>query len=295
MPNSLIRRTAFPMIDIIPASPAIAAFDLSDQRTWEKADLHRSFLDPIRAVRAHYDFVVFDCPPRLSLASFSALVASDHVIVPLEAADWGAQGITQVTEAVEYVRDRFNPNLNLLGYLVSRFSGNPGGGKKRMIGRRSLAVLHRPFQKFPQLIDGLAQDSDFPGKRTDGRGQLIEAALVAFARRRIKNGGSFLAGHKRLVSSFRRRNIDGVFLPRPTVQPIGGPDTHGPVFVTEQLVQLADGLEMFRLKVRTHGDEELRIVPQDDEVETADVGRNCGRRAFHLVDGGKRQAAVVHP
>lgn len=119
--HAFIRRTAFPSIDIIPASPAIAAFDIADQRAWEQADLHRSFVEPVRAVRPLYDFIVFDCPPRLSLVSFAALCASDFVIVPLEAADWGAQGIVQVTEAVEYVRRRFNRDLTLLGYLVSRF------------------------------------------------------------------------------------------------------------------------------------------------------------------------------
>lgn len=119
--HDLIRRTAFPSIDIIPASPAVAAFDLADQRAWEQADLHRSFVEPVRAVQSLYDFIVFDCPPRLSLASFAALCASDAVIVPLEAADWGAQGIVQVTEAIDYVQKRFNSHLQLLGYLVSRF------------------------------------------------------------------------------------------------------------------------------------------------------------------------------
>ena len=55
--HSLIRRTAFPAIDILPASSAIAQFDLSDQRAWEKADLHWSFPDPIKAVQPRYDFV----------------------------------------------------------------------------------------------------------------------------------------------------------------------------------------------------------------------------------------------
>src|SRR6185312_9462624 len=67
--NALIRRTEFSAIDIIPASPAIAAFDESNQRAWERADLHRSFLDPLRNVLPHYEFVIFDCPPRLSLVS----------------------------------------------------------------------------------------------------------------------------------------------------------------------------------------------------------------------------------
>lgn len=150
--HALIRRTAFPAIDILPASPAIAQFDLSEQRKWEKSDLHRSFLDPIRAVSPHYDFVVFDCPPRLSLASFAALVASDHLIVPLEAADWGAQGITQVTEAADYVRERFNPKLHLLGYLVSRFK--PG----RSYQTTYLTQLRKHFGAgvFDTLINDLA-------------------------------------------------------------------------------------------------------------------------------------------
>jgi cellulose biosynthesis protein BcsQ len=137
---------------ILPPSsfPEIAQFDLSEQRKWEKADLHRSFLDPIRSVQPHYDFVVFDCPPRLSLASFAALVASDHVIVPLEAAEWGAQGITQVTEAVEYVRERFNPNLNLLGYLVSRFK------PRRTYQATYLTELRKHFG--PRVFDTVITD-----------------------------------------------------------------------------------------------------------------------------------------
>ena len=58
--------------------------------------------------------IIFDCPPRLSLVSFAALCASQHVIIPLEAADWGAQGIVQVTAAVDHVRrDQLQPGFGL--------------------------------------------------------------------------------------------------------------------------------------------------------------------------------------
>jgi len=119
-PLPLVRRTAFSHIDIIPSSAAVARFDVSDKEAWEPADLHRCFIDPIQTLSMRYNFIVFDCPPRLSLVSFAALAASDAIIIPMETADWGAQGIHQVTEAVKYVQMRYNPHLALLGYLASR-------------------------------------------------------------------------------------------------------------------------------------------------------------------------------
>ena len=151
-PLSLIRRTRFAHIDLLPSSAVLAAYDLSDQRLWEKSDLHFSLAEGLRPMLDSYDYVLFDCPPRLSLVSFAALCASDYVIIPLEAADWGAQGIVQVTAAVEHVRQRYNPDLHLLGYLVSRFK------RARHYQRSYLVKLREHFGKlaFDTLIPDLA-------------------------------------------------------------------------------------------------------------------------------------------
>ena len=92
-----------------PSSAVLAAYDLSDQRQWERSDLHFSLAEGLRTIRDSYDYLVFDCPPRLSLVSFAALCASDYVMIPLEAADWGAQGIVQVTAAVNHARGTLQP------------------------------------------------------------------------------------------------------------------------------------------------------------------------------------------
>lgn len=149
---SLVQRTQFEHIDLIPSSPLIARFDEADQRAWEKADLHFSFVPTVRAAERLYDFIIFDCPPRLSLTSFAALCSSRFVVVPMEAADWGAQGVSQVTEAVEYVQKRYNSRLSILGYLVSRFKS------RRVYQQTYLAGMREHFGKsvFDVTIDDLS-------------------------------------------------------------------------------------------------------------------------------------------
>ena len=151
--RSLIRRTPFSHIDLIPAGPALAGFDESKQDAWERADLHFSLLDAVAELRSNYDLILFDCPPRLSLVSFAALCASDGIVIPLEAADWGAQGILRVAQAVDYVRKRYNPQLQLVGYLVSRFR------RARAYQNSYLAQLRRHFgaEAFDTVIPDLAQ------------------------------------------------------------------------------------------------------------------------------------------
>lgn len=149
---ALVQRTAFEHIDLVPSSPLIARFDLADQRAWERAELHLSFLPIIKAAERLYDLIVFDCPPRLSLTSFAALCASQFVIVPMEAADWGAQGVSQVTEAVEYVQSHYNRDLAIAGYLVSRFKSRRAYQQTYLAGMRE----HFGQAVFDVTIDDLA-------------------------------------------------------------------------------------------------------------------------------------------
>jgi len=151
-PLDLLHRTAYPHIDLIPASPLVSRFDVSDQSNWEKAELHRAFLDPLRELAPLYDYIVFDCPPRLSLVSYAALVASHGVVVPLEAADWGAQGLGVVSQAVQYVQAKHNPKLKLLGYVISRFKA------RRAYQQTYLAQMRKHFGEkvFDTVIPDLA-------------------------------------------------------------------------------------------------------------------------------------------
>ena len=78
----------------------------------------REFVDSQR----DYDIILIDCPPNLYKCTWSALIASDWVIVPVNPEDFGTQGLRAVHEAVENAR-MLNPNLRRLGHLVTRSDG----------------------------------------------------------------------------------------------------------------------------------------------------------------------------
>jgi chromosome partitioning protein len=120
-PSQLIHPTAYPHIDIIPATGHFASYDLAQPKQWEANRLHTALADVLVEIAPQYELVLLDCPPRISLASYAALCASDYVVIPLEAADWGARGTATVRAAIERVQQHDNPHLGLLGYVVSKF------------------------------------------------------------------------------------------------------------------------------------------------------------------------------
>ncbi|WP_252244520.1 MULTISPECIES: ParA family protein [unclassified Clostridium] len=66
-----------------------------------------------------FDYILIDCPPSLGMLSTNALVASDYVIVPLKIDKFGLDGFEYLMSSIEGVREQFNPNLNLLGILIT--------------------------------------------------------------------------------------------------------------------------------------------------------------------------------
>lgn len=151
--RAVVQSTDHRHVDLIPCGPALAAFDVSDPGHWQESDLQSSLRDALLPISNQYELIVIDCPPRLSLVSYAALCASDGVVIPMEAADWGAHGIMQVTEAVRHVQERDNPDLKLLGYLVSRFK------RARGYQQSYLTQLKKHFGElaFDTVVPDLAQ------------------------------------------------------------------------------------------------------------------------------------------
>ena len=75
--------------------------------------------DRLDKVKENFDFIIIDTPPTLGLITVNALVAANHVIVPIQSSYFALEGTDDLLETIEKVRARPNPELNLLGVLVT--------------------------------------------------------------------------------------------------------------------------------------------------------------------------------
>jgi chromosome partitioning protein len=78
----------------------------------------RNALDP---AREHYDYIIIDCPPALSMLTVNALTASDSVIVPMQCEYYALEGLTALLDTVEKIRRILNPSLKVDGLLRTMF------------------------------------------------------------------------------------------------------------------------------------------------------------------------------
>jgi chromosome partitioning protein len=117
-PAQVIKPTGITGIDLVPGSKRATRYNVPEPHLAAR-DAQVCLREFLADVRAGYDLILIDCAPNLHLCSWAALVASDHLIVPLKPEDYGAQGIIDVQESVAMVTAGPNPSVRLLGYLIT--------------------------------------------------------------------------------------------------------------------------------------------------------------------------------
>jgi chromosome partitioning protein len=68
-----------------------------------------------------YDYVLIDCPPALSLLTVNALTAADSLLIPVQAEYYALEGLSQLLQVVQMVRQGLNPALDLLGVVMTMY------------------------------------------------------------------------------------------------------------------------------------------------------------------------------
>lgn len=117
---TLVRPTPFENLAILPGSEA--AEDYNVPRAWETGDDQFILRDAIQEAEVGFDLVLIDCPPHIQFWAWSALVAANGVVVPVQAEDYGAQGLKAIRRVLGHVRREANADLALIGYLITMYS-----------------------------------------------------------------------------------------------------------------------------------------------------------------------------
>jgi chromosome partitioning protein len=110
--------TEIPTLSLIPGSKNLIGANLELVSQGRREFRLREALDPIRN---QYPFILLDCPPALDLLTLNALVASDGLLVPMQAEYFALEGISELISTLDRVAAAFNPVLALEGVVLTMY------------------------------------------------------------------------------------------------------------------------------------------------------------------------------
>jgi len=132
----VILPTRTPNLDLLPANIDLSAAEVQLVSEVAREQTLRRVLRPVRNV---YDVILIDCAPSLGLLTVNALTAADRVLMPLELEFFALRGIALLTDTIEKVQERLNPDLEILGILGTMFDSRTIHGRE---------VLERAVEAF---------------------------------------------------------------------------------------------------------------------------------------------------
>ncbi|PKM88747.1 chromosome partitioning protein ParA [Candidatus Falkowbacteria bacterium HGW-Falkowbacteria-2] len=116
--SSVIQKTSQPGYSVAPATVSLAGAGI-EMVTLENREFRLALM--LEEVRAAYDYIIIDGPPSLGLLTINSLVAADCVLIPIQSEYYALEGLGQLLETVNLVRDNLKPNLEIMGAVVTMF------------------------------------------------------------------------------------------------------------------------------------------------------------------------------
>jgi chromosome partitioning protein len=104
-------------------------------------DAHYRLKDRLESVRPKYPHIIIDCPPTLGLLTVNALVAATHLLIPIQSSYFALEGTDDLLETIEKVRSRANPDLRILGVVITMHD------KRTALARDIRAQINKVFGK----------------------------------------------------------------------------------------------------------------------------------------------------
>ncbi len=115
---AVIVETPFDGLHLAPADKNLVAANLELVDVSRREFRLRDKLDPLRE---DYRFIIIDCPPALDLLTLNALIASDSVLIPIQCEFFALEGISQLMDTIDRVKESFDHPLRIEGILLTMY------------------------------------------------------------------------------------------------------------------------------------------------------------------------------
>ena len=117
-PSNLILNSEIDTLKVIPANVELIGFEVE---MMSNPDREKVLKKIIGALNSSFDYIILDCPPSMSLLTVNALTAADSLIIPLQCEFYALEGLGQLLQTVERIKQVLNPQLDITGILLTMF------------------------------------------------------------------------------------------------------------------------------------------------------------------------------
>ncbi|WCM43604.1 ParA family protein (plasmid) [Flavobacterium sp. CBA20B-1] len=124
--------------DVVPSTLDLSGAEIELASEPGREQILKELIEPIAS---KYDFILIDCPPSLGLLTLNSFVASNHIIVPIQAQYLALQGVVKLIEVIKKIQSRLNKNLQLTGLFVTQYD------KRKVLNKNILESLDENFNK----------------------------------------------------------------------------------------------------------------------------------------------------
>ena len=161
--NKVVRKTKYSNLYLLPSKINLAEVEFSSLNVEAPYILR----DSLQKLKEEFDFMIIDCPPSLSILTINALVASNYAIIPLQAEKFSIDGIRGLQNTIESIKRRINPDLKILGALITQLKSNT------VLTKKVLPIIENYFSVFKTFISvGVAV----------GESHLLRQTVIGYSR-----------------------------------------------------------------------------------------------------------------
>lgn len=116
--DSLVQPTEMEQLFLIPSEKNLVGATVELVAMEEREIRLKNGLE---ALREQYRFILIDCPPALDILTVNALVAADSVLIPIQCEYFALEGVSEILDTIQKIKQALNPNLELEGVLLTMF------------------------------------------------------------------------------------------------------------------------------------------------------------------------------